>query len=278
MEGKPESFQNAWKGNWKLLWPIQLHGSFIPPARLSPRCGRISNFLVRVPLVLFLLSVICLLGPVDLFQTMLSRIFARAISSFFLHIAFCDSDEEPTSSGSWRKYLNSGISGGNSNGRDRSPSVDQPAPIEGAPPVMNLPGAPSTPSFTTSEVEMLTSIFVLGVEQESQYGAGPSSPPPGAGGENEGTFLPNFPPMSNRDIAAIENLARRQDLFVEAARARLETQGILIRDPEDVRRACSVVWEGWNLRQLRTNARAILNPNSRIYREFLHYFHELNGP
>ena len=44
MEGKPESFQNAWKGNWKQLWPIQLHGSFIPPARLSPRALPLLGF------------------------------------------------------------------------------------------------------------------------------------------------------------------------------------------------------------------------------------------
>lgn len=44
MEGKPESLKNAWKGNWQLLWPIQLHGSFIPPTRLSPRALPLQGF------------------------------------------------------------------------------------------------------------------------------------------------------------------------------------------------------------------------------------------
>ena len=64
---------------------------------------------------------------------------------FFLPIAYCDSDGHSASSGPWQKFLD--ISGGNSNGGGRSPSVDQPAPIEGAPPVMNLPGAPSPDSL-----------------------------------------------------------------------------------------------------------------------------------
>lgn len=93
-------------------------------------------------------------------------------------------------------------------------------------------------------------------------------------------FLPHFPPLGDRDIAAVDSLIRAENLFVESARARLVSEGIPIGEEEEktVREACSILWEEWDLSQLRTNRRAILNPNSGIFEEFLRNFHELNGP
>jgi hypothetical protein len=63
--------------------------------------------------------------------------------------------------------------------------------------------------------------------------------------------------------------------FVRNARELLDRNGIAIEDPEDVRRAASIFYDGWSNPQLRRKLRVLQNPNSDLVLEFIASFRDL---
>ena len=180
--------------------------------------------------------------------------------------------------------LPGGVSDASSSSRDWRGYINWPSPEEGD----YAPG-PSTaraPALRGEEaLQVASSTATPG--QQWETGVDPGQPPMVAEQAGPGPAAPqeNAPPAEQvdplywrctpRENLMIQHRLRLETEFVRNARELLDRNGITIEDPEDVRRAASIFYDGWSNPQLRRKLRVLQNPNSDLVLEFIASFRDL---
>lgn len=165
---------------------------------------------------------------------------------------------------------------GMSGGFNQPPTPSGNSYLFGLPEDPNQPGTSHTPQATRHRFFVIEESIPLeecGTAEEREINQDQLWMDLEKGEENERAAKEN-----QKMLRQADRLDQREKVFIERAVGLVDSEGIQVKDPEDIRRAAEVVLVNKNRKEVTYATKAILNKNAKIAKDFLAVLEDLNDP